>query len=484
MANGIMERAPEAEEERRVDPMLNDAEVTFFEMTHALAEEEWEFDELWKHWESLHAADEVIASLRPTPPPSPPPAEPLPQDEEDSDEPEEPEPELPQDSNALEESSDEAADDEVDVARTYVPDVDVSPQRYPPTETPGYPRKVVQVAPVAVAPSNHILVSVILGTGKRILDNVEVDMDSSMEELFCRVESKISNKQVHNLITRHGLKLERAELPIKWSGLQDGDLITANHQVHPPVQDRLSPSRSLAAVAATNDKLAKLAKFDAVSMGGFGDVIANANAADASLGLPSHWDLGLTAAIGSGALDPNLVPPMPPRPSTDPSDKVDRTPPVPAFSVSTPDEFDDLSLDAWTAPAHESAGIEVASQQDTASPSMPPEPRKVPASQPSPVAAGLALATPTSSRINDLCQNVFTPSRKLPAPIGQPKADTEERRKKLEEKQKQNDDIWANIAATLNEPTQPAKRSLMSHTASAGSLGLGRKMPPMARTRR
>merc|ERR1719321_945218 len=110
------------------------------------------------------------------------------------------------------------------------------------------------------------------------------------------------------------------------------------------------------------------------------------------------------------------------------------------------------------------------------SPSKPRPPRKVASSPPPPTSAALASPTPTSSRLADL-SHAPTPSRK-------PKVDAEDMRRKMEEKQKQNDDIWASIAASL-EPAklEPTKRTFLSHTASAGSLR--KKLPPsMSRSMR
>lgn len=135
-------------------------------------------------------------------------------------------------------------------------------------------RRVVE----AEADSNHINVSVSLSTGRCILDKIKVDLDSSLEDLFVRAEKKLG-KEVLSLITSHGNKLERADLPIKWSGLQNDAVITAMHSVHPSVEarrseraasERGSPSRPPRHHADGTDSPSQ----EPVSMGAFGDEIA------------------------------------------------------------------------------------------------------------------------------------------------------------------------------------------------------------------
>merc|ERR1719253_1759808 len=112
--------------------------------------------------------------------------------------------------------------------------------------------------------------------GRRVMNRIEVDLDSSLEDLFSRVEEKVK-KDITTMVTRHGLKLERADLPLKWSGLQDGDCMSALYHKHPPSRERCfqvvtSSQESLAA--------ARLSKTfpgsQPVSMGAFGDAIAQA----------------------------------------------------------------------------------------------------------------------------------------------------------------------------------------------------------------
>jgi hypothetical protein len=317
---------------------------------------------------------------------------------------------------------------------------------------------------------------------------------------------------------------------MSWSGLQDGDTITAMHKTHP------SPnSRQFQVVSASLDSLAaaklnsKFSNSDAVSMGAFGDTIAQTTGAypsgqatkknnlfqgftaevpKAEAGgskgseLPDHWSsdfgrsgddpevsdlpdywsggLGLTALLEQGGVNLDVVPPVPPR-----SDQASSIP-VPTPPVCMPDEFEDLPEDAFITPHNEAVAAGEAPPQrlfESVSPSKPRQPRKAAESPPPPAAVAMGSAgTPTSSRLSDL-SFAPTPSRKPLGPAGQSRSEAEEFKKKLEEKQKQNDAIWANIAASL-EPAQlePTKRTFLSHTASAGSLG--RKMQPLSRRNR
>lgn len=327
--------------------------------------------------------------------------------------------------------------------------------------------------------------------------------------MFAQVEAKLK-KDINALITRPGVKLERADLPLKWSGLEHGDRITALYHRHPPAKERrfqvvTSPQGSLAQTWLSK----KIPSGDAVSMGAFGDTIAQtaglspnaARAANAGPLLPAHWGLD-TAAHGSehdgdspnhwlGALglttvmqsaDLNIMPPIPPS-SEDPADVADdevqdidqglnimRLMPTPPDVM--PDEFEDLPVDAFVTPHHQTDVLE------GVSPNKPRLPRKVASSPPPPASAALTSTTPTSSRLGDL-SSAPTPSRRLVGPSGQSRVDAQELKKKLEEKQKQNDTIWANIAATL-EPAQlePARRTFLSHTASGGAFGNAKKLPP------
>lgn len=428
----------------------------------------------------------------------------------------EPLPRLPQDilpsesdQGELEDASNESsAEDVVD----FVAGADVSgaSPRYQPTDF-GATR------PQPFMPSNHIRLSVALNSGKRlesasgkrIFDNVEIDLDSTLEDLFVQVEAKVG-KQISTMITRHGWNLERAELPLKWSGLQDGDSITAVLHTHPSVQER-----KFEVVTASHDSLAsswiskRFPQEDPVSMGAFGDTIAQATGAYPStqvastdLSLASHGQ-GLDAAVQGaehnyggltagvrlparwldglgGGLDLGLVPPVPPGAEAwDVQEQAKAIPPMPTPPDCMLDEFEDFPADAFITPQHYADGVEGLSEEvsDSVSPSKPRLPRKSAASPPPPTSVALAAATPTSSRLSDLSL-APTPSRRVPGAQGQ-----EETKKRLEEKQKQNDAIWANIAATL-EPAQldTTKRSFLSQTTSAASLG--KKLPPMMRRQR
>jgi len=476
---------------------------------------------------------EVASSREATPrlsPPTPPPASPrgftahgrlsnmASQEESDNpDEPEEetaPEPEAPELQKVAAESSSEYetdSDEESDVS-DVVDATNVADIRYPPTDF-GASRPEVD-------PENEIRVTVALNNGKTIMDKAAIDLDSSLEELFDLVETKTS-KPVEVLITRHGVKLERDDITVRWSGLRDGDRIIAMYTAHPPAEDRVFQAVSPNSLAKA--KFNKMfAKEEPVAMGAFGDVIAKAagGAKDAGNGsypssqplksylplvqpsrgtsahdedieegseddakvapprLDENWlgGLGLTAAIASGALNLNLAPPVPPS-----SEALDVPPDSGRWGM--PAEFEDLGK-----AAQDDAGA------DRVSSNTPPQQlsksaqalRKVGAFPAQPSLATVAgSATPTSSRLSDL-SFAPTPSRKS-VPATSPMVDREEFKKKMEDKQKANDAIWANIAATL-EPVhpemmkEPARRSFLSHTASAGSLK--KKLPPMASTRR
>lgn len=128
-------------------------------------------------------------------------------------------------------------------------------------------------------PSNQISVSVSLNTGRSILDRSKIDLDASLEELFARVEKKLG-KDIQTLFTSHGLQLERADLPIKWSGLKDGDTITAVQNARPAVQERKvaasehgSPSKPSTLRTFGIDRR-DVPSEPPVSMGAFGDEIA------------------------------------------------------------------------------------------------------------------------------------------------------------------------------------------------------------------
>lgn len=433
-----------------------------------------------------------------------------------------------QQADGLEESSNESADEDVsdvvDITRaagTKYPLMDFGASR-----------------PLTATPANHIRLSVDveLDNGSRVLDNMIVHVDSSLEDLFVQIEGKVGI-DIPSLITRPSstcpaLILERAGLPIKWSGLQDGDLVTA--VLHPEPAVPSVQGRRFQVVTAPHDSLAdkwlskRFPNTESVSMGAFGDTIAkgadaeaagaypSTRAASTNLPLASHWQgiggndvdgdglemldhwqggLGLTAAIQSGAVDLNLVPPIPPSAEAwDVCEPSNAMPPLPTPPECMPDEFEDLPADAFITPQNHADGVEGLPQQvaDLVSPNKPRPPRKVAASPPPPASAARAspaATTPTSSRLSDV-SFAPTPSRR---PQGQPRASpepsAEELKKKLEEKQKQNDAIWANIAATL-EPAQlePARRTFMSHTGSAGSLGkkvgLSQTMSSMGRRHR
>lgn len=405
----------------------------------------------------------------------------------------------------LEDGSDEYESSEEDV-----PAVDLYPvtKKYP-LQDFGQARPIQVVA----APSNSIIVSVDCND-RCIMSEIEVDLDSSLDELFARVEARVG-KPIPVLISRHGLKLERAELPVKWSGLQSGDTITAVYHTHPPVEDRISPSRAKFQVISpssspngkTSKLLSRVPNADPVSMGAFGNVIASATAAagsatgaypasgqvvstnlfapregtedegdadDDAVDVPDHWQggLGLAAAIQGGDLNFNLVPPVPPMPPIPPSSSEMWNSPE-----CMPDEFEDLPADAFTDPLHQADGTDSALLMPL------PQHRKVPASPP-PTSATLGASTPTSSRLG-AASVADTPSRRSPGlqTPGPARVDAEEMKKKMDEKQKANDAIWANIAASL-EPSQkePTGRSFMAQTASVGSFG--KKLPPSLQARR
>jgi len=404
-----------------------------------------------------------------------------------------------QDAEDFQEQSDEESPDEPMTDFLVTVSGDDANRRFPPTDFGATQYQQWCQSSVTDLPPNHIRVCVEIDTGRRILNNIEVDLDSSLEDLFVRVEKKVK-KEVSSLITKHGLKLERADLPVKWSGLQDGDSISALYHKHPPVQERkfkvVSPSR----LSPSHDRLAQLWAHQPVSMGAFGDTIAQAAGPDAphmantaptqglvnandgapsGIDLPNHWTggLGLTGAIQSADL--NLVPPVPPGSEENGySVEDDRgcNAYLPAPPSVMPDEFEDLPTDAFTTPRRP------ADEVDADSPNKPHPSLKVAASSPPPATATTAAATPKSSRFSDLSQ-APTPSRRLAGTPGPPRVDAEEFKRKMAEKQKQNDAIWANIAATL-EPNklEPTKRTLLSHAASAGTLG--KKLPPSLSTLR
>lgn len=433
-------------------------------------------------------------------------------------------PGAPEEVDLLEEASDESSDESAPDAVDVTPVAAVrspAPVKYAPSDFGAS-------KPLPSTPTNHMRLSVALKTGKRIFDNKDFSLDSSVEDIFALIETKIG-KPISSLITRHGLELERSELPIKWSGLQEGDLITAVHHTHPPVDKRLSPA-SLQKRAET--ELSKKFQVSNLSMGAFGDIIATQagipeppqppqpargsvskaypggqttsgllqqaypgmetpapaiepdDAEAGSFALPDHWGgLGLTAAIQSAGMNVNLVPPVPP--GSEAAEMHQNLNKVPVLSPPTcmPDEFEDLPADefstdnAWQLPQHGASLVSPVKPRQA-------QARKAAESPPPLAAAALASATPTSSRLSENLSFAPTPSRKLQGPSGQQRADAEELKRKMDEKQKQNDAIWANIASTL-EPAQQeiTKRTFLSNTTSAGSLG-GRKIPPMARTRR
>jgi len=393
--------------------------------------------------------------------------------------------------DANNESSVEDAEDVSDVHALG----DVSAARYQPTDF-GATKPLL-----SVTPPDHIRLSITLNSGKRLesasgkrnLGDVEVALDSSVAELFAKVEAKVG-KPIPTMITRHGWTLERAELPIKWSGLQDGDAITAVLHIHPSVQER-----RFEVVEASDDTLAstrlsqRFPKEESVSMGAFGDTIAQAtgmqvqdtehndSGCNAGVRLPAGWldGLGLTADIQGVAHDLGLVPPVPPSSEVFDAQESKAVPLMPTPPDCILNEFEDFPADAFRTPQHYADASEALSEAAAAlvSPSKPRLHRKAAASPPPPTSAALAAASPMSSRLSDLSL-APTPSRRVPGAQGQ-----EETKKRLEEKQKQNDAIWANIAATL-EPAQldTTKRSFLSQTTSAASLG--KKLPPMMRRQR
>jgi hypothetical protein len=400
------------------------------------------------------------------------------------------EPDAQEESSEEGSSSDEGISDVEDATNVD----DVANVRYP----------MMDFGASRLSAPDEIHLSVTLNNGKTILDNVAIDLDSSIEDLFSRIEGK-AKKTIQGLITRHGSKLERSDLPLKWSGLQDGDQVSALYNVHPPSRERVSSERAFQLVTESDrhDKLAaqwldkKFTDGDNVKLGAFGDAIAAApinpgtgpypntravgsnmplasrieaeGVADTGVEIADAWQggLGLTALIKSGAVRSlgaqtlNVVPPIPPD-----SEAVDVAPD---------------SGEGWDMPAgFEDAQPEAVSPQKVVSPST--QGSKV--TSPPPASATLAATSPTSSTLNDL-SCAPTPSRKSQASPANSRADAEDFKKKLEEKQKANDAIWANIAASLEPaPLEPTKRSFLSHTASAGSLGKKVPVSSMARTRR
>lgn len=388
--------------------------------------------------------------------------------------------------------------DEADqLEQSSVDSSDEGTPRFPPTDFGAS-------IPVPDLPQNHIRLVVSsscemdhthgLWPSREVLAKINVDLDSSVEDLFKQIESKIGEHDIPSFITRSGLKLERADIPVKWSGLKDGDVITAMRRAKPSVEQRLFE-------VVTASKRLPGPDTTPVSMGAFGDTIVQVadetgttgaypstrvtstmpplpshwGEEDAGSELPDHWGgMGLTAAIQSAELDLNVVPPIPP---DDEAFDENEEHCMPTSPDCMPDEFEELPADAFITPHSHAGNAQGASQQlvDSVSPSKPRPPHKVAASPMHSTSQALEAATPTSSRLSDLSY-APTPSRRTVGPQGKPRAGAEEFKKNLEEKQKQNDAIWANIAATL-EPGQ--QRTFLSHTLPGS--GLGKKFPPMAR---
>lgn len=361
--------------------------------------------------------------------------------------------------------------------------------------------------------SKYISISVVLNTGESVLKGYGFERDSPMVDLFARVQEE-SSKEIQALIGPHGEKLERAELPLKWSGLKNGDVITLIQQKHPKLEDRmvnLAPSPQSSKTAKSPpvrthglSKAWKTMDFPdqgPVSMGGFADTIVGVTAsrdsdisnAHAHSALPDNRS-GLTAEEDLGGRDVAEDAELPSywasmgmmntNAETHSSEAVvslktngkhmveatratqeeivhidndtDANHNLPIPPEVSPEEFESLPGDAWTTPPHQNHNDE--SLETVEKGSMDVIPRKSPlpprpshnANSPIP---SRATATPTKPMHDPVTS---TPSRRSLGPPKMQRLDADSLKKRQEEMQKRSDAIWANIAASL----EPAPASL------------------------
>mmetsp|Transcript_79004 Transcript_79004/g.123303 ORF Transcript_79004/g.123303 Transcript_79004/m.123303 type:complete len:517 (+) Transcript_79004:85-1635(+) len=337
--------------------------------------------------------------------------------------------------------------------------------------------------------SKHISVSVVLDTGAFVLKDYSFERDSPLVDLFTRVEEEAC-KEVHALIGPHGENLERAELPIKWSGLRDGDVITLVHHKHPKLEERridlaVSPTsgntRILPPVRTCGlSKAWKTMDFPdqgPVSMGGFADTIvgvqdtraSDINQPTSNSARPGHWSGTLDAKVGSlesEFFDKAELPSHWLSMGVQNAENAEivhisngskQIPSVPMPPDVAADEFELLPADAWTTPPHQNhndQSLETAEKgciEEMPHKMKSPFPSRPSHNADSPVPSRVT-ATPTKSIYDSVTS---TPSRRTFGPPKMQRLDADSVKKRQEEMQKRSDAIWANIAATL-EPAPSA----------------------------